>query len=101
MCGQAGVAISEAYEWSPRQLHYYLNGSAYYPTEQIQLSWETARVISYYTAAPHFDKKKNGNMTMQKFLPLPWDKISKKEPITLERFNEINEAWQENRQLHS
>ena len=72
MCGQAGVAISEAYEWSPRQLHYYLNGSSILSYKnRYNFLGETARVISYYTAAPHFDKKKNGNMTMQKFLPLP------------------------------
>ena len=100
MCGQASISISEAMELSPRELHWYLNGAGQVALEMNKTMWETGRLVSFYSAAPYFDKKK-GKMTMDKFLPLPWDKKQEVTPISLEEFKRIDKAWQENQQLHS
>ena len=100
MCGQAGLSISEAYELSPREMHYYLNGSGLNHETLHRSIWETSRLIAFYCYTPYADPKK-GKPDMFKFLPLHWDKKAKKKPITLEEFNKINSAWLENQQLHN
>ncbi len=36
--------------------------------------WERFRVQYYAAIAPHWDRKKHGELTLKKAWPLPWDK---------------------------
>lgn len=77
-----------------------MNGAGHIAVEMNKTMWETSRIVAFYSAAPHFDSKK-GKMTIEKFLPMPWDKKRKVTPISLEEFKKIDKAWQANRQLHN
>ena len=98
MCGQAGIAVSEAMELSPREFHYYLNGKFNADEMNYKTLWEIARFSTTYVAAPNWDSKKHGKLSPQKLIRFPWEKVTKSNPISLEEFKRIDKAWQVSQQ---
>jgi hypothetical protein len=66
-----GYTVAYFYSLTPRE---FFNAYEGYRRKDREV-WERFRAQYYATIAPHWDKQKNGEISIQKVWPLPWDKV--------------------------
>ena len=58
--------------------------------ERDKVEWERTRMLGYWIVSPH--TKKGTNLTPQRLLPLPWDKVETRDEW-LKRNERFKQAW--------
>lgn len=88
------MSQKEFWDATPRSFHNVLQGYHRKKERENKENWEMARYNAYCAMVVHLDNK--NRQSMQKMLPLPWDKEAKKEArkITKEDTKKLLKQWQ-------
>ena len=96
--GVLGWQPSDFWEATPCETFLALEGNRERRQTEYEDAWERARLMAYYTAAPHL-KSKSG---IRQFMPLPWDNRETKDrpkltpeevEATLKKFEKTFPGW--------
>jgi len=80
LCGEIGLPLGEFYSYTPRQYLNYLSGVRFRESENTKIILENHRRECMYMIMPYHDSKKNGKLTPQSVMQLPWDEVKKEVP---------------------